>query len=182
MKTKTLIFLKSLKKVLWNDLTKTALTIFVVIVGLVLLAINGEPVAKVYSCQQFSTECELEKDQIAILPIEFDAKLLDPYGHSIDKSKNQWYVVNKKVRILVPTSFNICLQFGSNGCMSDTDYPSPAQIMSHYSKTLKVDTVDVSAFIPGVTKAAIIVSGPNEVCFAGSNRLIVAYAPKVSKN
>lgn len=183
MKTKILNLLLNIKKVLLHGATISVFVGALFLWGLVEFLYSNRPIAKVYACQNFSAECELEKDQIAILPIEFDKKILDPYGNLIDTSINQWYLVNKMAKILIPTNFYMCLKSGRDGCVEATDHPSPEEIVAHYTNILKVDTVDVSAFIPGVKKAVIIVSGPNEVQFTGANSIIVAYTKeKVTKN
>lgn len=137
-----------------------------------LAACNHSPKAKIYSCQEYSLSCELQKDRVLVLPIIYDSNIIDACGYRMSDlmNKNQWYVVSTKSHGLVPVGVYICLRLHHDlGCVESTFTPTPQQLLSSLrqdDKIIKIDTTDLSSLVPGLTKAAIIVSGPNEIVYS----------------
>lgn len=125
--------------------------------------------AKIYSCQEYSLSCELQKDRVMILPITYDSTIIDACGYKIVElmKNNQWYVVSTKSHGLVPVVAYICLRYqGDFGCVESTNTPTPQQLLPVLRKDdekIRIDTTDLSFLIPGLTKVAIVISGPNEI-------------------
>lgn len=137
-------------------------SIIAVVVFLAII-IFPEQKAKDYGCSEYSLSCELAKDRILLLPLIFDSTLVDAFGEKINLNVNlhQWYVVGKKSYVLIPTSFPV-RDGGTADYPSYDNYPSIEKILLKVSG-VKIDTTDISFVIPGLTKAAVIVSGPNEI-------------------
>lgn len=118
-------------------------------------------VAKTYQCQEFSLSCELQKDIILILPIEFDSTLVDAYG---DQLYVKWYVISTKARALAPIGVRVPLSSASVEVPNYTFTPDPSQLLNYWRDTkIRIDTADLSAMVYGLNKAAVVVSGVNEV-------------------
>jgi hypothetical protein len=137
--------------------------------GIYMLIIGNPPQAKDYSCQEYSSDCELQKDRVLILPITLDSTTIDAYGDSINRGNNQWYIVSTKVHILVPVDVVVCIGGNINTGPQYTHNPSPAQILKDVSwgSDVRIDTIDATTLIPGLTKAAMVVCGANEVVHNG---------------
>lgn len=146
----------------WGFL-KFFLTVVLIVVGIVFLvvALFPEPKAKDYGCSEYSLECELEKDYIVLLPLTYDSTLVDVFGKKIDTSIHQWYVLGKKSHVLVPTIFSV-YEGGTVDCPIHDNYPSVEKILQKING-VKIDTTDISFFVPGLTSCAVVVSGPNEI-------------------
>ncbi len=143
-----------------------------IVMVLVFTACNQGPEAKIYSCQEYSLSCELQKDRVLVLPIIYNSNTVDACGYRMLDlmKKNQWYMVSTKSQGLVPVDVYICLEFDyQTGCTKFTLTPTPQQLLSLLQgedKMMKIDTTDLSPLIPGLTKAAVIVSGPNEIVYS----------------
>jgi hypothetical protein len=137
--------------------------------GIYALIIGNHPEAKNYSCQEYSSDCELQKDRVLVLPITLDSTTIDAYGDPINKGNNQWYVISTKVRILVPVDVVVCIGGNINTGPQYTHNPSPIQILKdgNWGSDVRIDTIDATTLIPGLTKAAIVVCGANEVVHDG---------------
>jgi hypothetical protein len=113
------------------------------------------PIAKEYVCKEYSLTCELQKDRILMFPITFDSTSVDVYGYKIC---NRWYLVSTKVRGLAPIYAEEYLA---------NMYPNPTLnnlILGSMGKdNVRIDTVDMSSFIPGLNKVVVILTGLNEV-------------------
>ncbi len=129
---------------------------FLVIISALFLLLacgKGTP-AKQYECTMYSAECELQKENILFFPITYDTNIVDVYGREISRNY-QWYFSNKKSCTSVPIFV---------GGMQKM--PTPSVLLQDWNaggKTFRIDTIDISSRIPGVTKAAILLSGPNEI-------------------
>ncbi|MCX6272505.1 MAG: hypothetical protein NTU44_15065 [Bacteroidetes bacterium] len=60
-----------------------------------------------------------------------------------------------------------------NGCLESTENPTLKQLLEKLkqeNEKVRIDIADLSALIPGLTKAAIVISGPTEMtyCSIGS--------------
>ncbi|MCC6323481.1 hypothetical protein IT400_01675 [Candidatus Nomurabacteria bacterium] len=152
----------------------TVVVVFGTIVGLSFVLSFYQPVAKNYACKKYSVECELEKDRIVFIPIEYDSTLTDALGFQINREKFQWYVASTKVKQIIPTTFSIQVGGDFNTGPVYEDFPSPQQVIEH--SEAKIDTVDISNVIPGVTKAAVLVSGPHEFILDRSSSLNIEIA------
>lgn len=114
--------------------------------------------AKQYQCTNFSTECELQKDNFLFHPIQVDTSIIDAAGLTVETYGYQWYLFSRKSNCAVAIGIKI----------GATYVPSP-QMIAHYlsqgneNSALQVDTVDISATVPGVTKAMLVLTGKNEI-------------------
>jgi hypothetical protein len=125
--------------------------------------------AREYACKQYSAECELQKDQILILPIKSDSTVLDAFGRPMSHDKNQWYILSTKVLVPIPINVPVCEEWDvETGC--DYDYtPSVALMLKKWAiGDYRVDTIDLE-LLHGRSKSLIFVSGPNEVIAYSGN-------------
>ncbi len=130
----------------------------------------SKPKAKNYACKNYSLDCELEKDRIIILPINFNPTIVDAFNDKINTSYHQWYLISTKLKILVPINITTCVGGNINTGPDYSDNPSPLQIMKDWGRNkVRLDTTDLSLIIPGLTKAVVIISGPNEMVHRENN-------------
>ncbi|QQR50296.1 hypothetical protein IPF86_00015 [Candidatus Nomurabacteria bacterium] len=112
--------------------------------------------AKEYSCTRYSVECELEKDNILILPLEFHQdQVVDAYGSEISHAY-QWYLINKKVNALAPVFINTGM----------TGNPTPEALIEQLKEgndSVRIDTVSLNNRIPGLNKVLLLVTGDHEI-------------------
>lgn len=116
---------------------------------------NKKEPAKVYSCSEYSVDCELQKDNILIKPVKFDKNLVDAYGDLIDSTR--WYINNIHTKILAP----VCNHqtFNASGGGDEVEYDDT----THY-KGIKPELINhIILRIPGLEKAVIILTGSNEI-------------------
>lgn len=121
----------------------------------VLGGFSKEESAKVYSCSQYSNDCELQKDNILIKPIKFNKNLVDAYGNVIDSA--EWYINNIHTKILVP----VCKRqkFQGGGAGEEVDYTDTG-----YFRGTKPQLINnIALRVPGLEKAVIILTGSNEI-------------------
>lgn len=114
---------------------------------------NKKEPAKVYSCLEYSIDCELLKDNILIKPIKFTKEMVDAYGNPIDST--EWYINNIHTSILAPVCKRTRFEAAGPVEYDDTLYPWKG------TKPLLVD-IPVGR-IPGLEKAVIILTGSNEI-------------------
>lgn len=146
------------------------LFILCVITCTVMACVN-EHKAKVYQCSEYSVGCELMKDNILVLPVIFDPKTIDVYGNSITGRSNcQWYTIVRKTKLMIPVSFHVCTgyQYIGDGMSMPiySECPTAQQInncVNEWKKMVRADSTDLSMIVPGLTKAIVVVSGPNEI-------------------
>ena len=147
----------------------------------VLVSCVDEPKAKIYSCQEYSLSCEMQKDRILVQPITYDTNAIDAMGFRMaEHPKDQWYMISTKAKVLVPVTIFICLEYMKDaGCVKSTNTPTQKQLLNELTdKKIHVTTTNLSYLIPGLTKAAVVVTGPNEVIF---NNLPSPYLAEAEK-
>lgn len=126
---------------------------------LLLFAIGGgfnkEETAKIYSCSEYSVDCELQKDNILVKPVKFDKNLVDAYGDPIDSTR--WYINNIHTKILAPVCNH--QKFNGSGGGDEVEYDDTT-----YYKGTKPELINhIILRIPGLEKAVIILTGSNEI-------------------
>lgn len=109
---------------------------------------------------------ELKKDMILVYPIIHpDSTLYDAYGYKIKYFFPQWYMVSMRARVPAPVNVHVW-----NGIDSETDYPTPDQLINAWSnRGVTVDTVDLSGFVPGLHKAALLITNEYEATMSTEN-------------
>lgn len=122
--------------------------------------------AKKYECTEYSLDCELKKDLMLVLPLNFDPTITDVYGDTLnkDKKKNQWYLISRKVGVLVPALVEVCVGGNAETGPQYSYYPSIEQLLNYWGEEkIKINTTNLSNFIPGLREALIVMTGSNEV-------------------
>ena len=137
--------------------------------------------AKDYACKEFSTECELQKDQVLIMPIVCDTTAMDVFGEPVVVGKNQWYLMSTKVRVPIPVEVPVPTRYISVDAGYDYDRnPSPLLLLENWgTENCKIDTIDLK-FVHGIGKVVIVVSGVNEIA-ASSGIGICGYGALLAK-
>ena len=134
------------------------------------------PTAKKYPCAEYSVKCELQKNEIIVLPLACDSNVLDAFGMPIVCDKNRWYLINSKVKVMVPVNFQIQTGGDVNSGPIFTYTPSTTEVMNFYSNhSIEIDQANLSSLVPGLIKAEVVVSGPNEMVYS-DNIAQLAYA------
>ncbi len=119
-----------------------------------LLVSCEEKHAKVYSCSEYSIECELQKDNILVKPVNFEKNLMDVYGNAVDSGN--YYVNNIHSNGLAPVERQTRGD-DFNGSGYYVEYTN-----TKYFPDTKSDTVNLSLRVHGLSKAIIILTGLGE--------------------
>jgi hypothetical protein len=139
-----------------------------------LIGCQNSPEAKDYACKEFSVNCEIEKDFLLIQPVVFDEKTIDVYGNQIvGRSDCKWYIICRNTKLMIPVNFSVCTGYERIGDAYSPVYsecPTPVLINNCKDKwagMVRSDSTDLSSIIPGLKKAIVVVSGPNEILVTG---------------
>lgn len=123
---------------------KHLLILSLIIVGLT--SCNNDT-AKQYTCQEYSIDCELKKDNYLLFPLEASSDITDVYGEPI-KVNSHWYFVNSKHKVLVPAGIN----------KTNSPYPTVEAFQEIFGSRVKIDTFNISGL-----KALIVLTGSGEI-------------------
>lgn len=156
-------------------------SITIMVLSLCALFSACTPEAKQYECSKYSAECELQKDQVLLVPIDYDSTLIDAFGYEIvtrEEDRQQWYLVSTKARVLVPVVVPVEDGTGSvNAGPHYEYYPSLEMLVNRKLARIngKIDTVIDPTLVNGMRSFVIVVLGPNEIVNRGLTAQ-VAYA------